>query len=128
MVTAEAYMDRIHLIGALFSMTIMLAVFLLVRARIMKEKYGLVWFSIGAFILVMSVFRELMDSFAAMIGVDYAPSAFFAILIACVYLLMLNASISISHLKTQNKALAQELGLTRLRVEELEKKMSEKHD
>lgn len=125
MIVAGAYIDRIHLIGALFSALIMLAVFLMVRARIMREKYGLVWFLMGAFILVMSLFRELMDLFAAAIGVDYAPSAFFAMLIACSYLLLLNTSVSISHLKTQNKALTQDLGITRLRIEELERKMSE---
>lgn len=125
MIIAGAYIDRIHLIGALFSVLIMLTVFLMVRSRMMREKYGLVWFLMAAFILVMSLFRELMDSFAAAIGVDYAPSAFFAMLIACAYLLLLNMSVSISHLKTQNKVLTQELALMRLRVEELERKMSE---
>ena len=120
---ASGSIDRIHMMGAAFSVLILTAVFFMVRARMMKEKYALIWLFIGAFILVMSLFRELMDSFAGIIGVDYAPSAFFAILIACAYLLLLNASVSISHLKTQNKALAQELGLTRLRVEELEQKM-----
>lgn len=125
MIIAGAYIDRIHLIGALFSVLIMLVVFLMVRSRMMREKYGLVWFLMAVFILVMSLFRELMDSFAAAIGVDYAPSAFFAMLIACAYLLLLNMSVSISHLKTQNKVLTQTLALTRLRVEELERKMSE---
>ena len=125
MIIAGAYIDRIHLIGALFSVLIMFTVFLMVRSRMMREKYGLVWFLMAVFILVMSLFRELMDSFAAAIGVDYAPSAFFAMLIACAYLLLLNMSVSISHLKTQNKVLTQELALTRLRVEEMERKMSE---
>jgi len=57
-----------------------------------------------------------------MIGVDYAPSALFAILIACAYLLLLNLSVTISDLKRHNKALTQELGLAMLRLEELEKK------
>jgi len=65
----------------------------------------------------------MMDWFANLIGVYYAPSAFFAILIACAYLLLLNMSVSISGLKKHNKALAQELGLTKLRLEEVEKQM-----
>ena len=69
----------------------------------------------------MSVFRGLLEGFSALIGVDYAPSAFFALLIAFAYLLLLNLSVSISGLKAQNKAITQELGLLRLRVEELEK-------
>ena len=98
----------------------MLTVIFLVRERLIKEKYSLVWLSIGLFILVMSAFRGLLEGFSALIGVDYAPSAFFALLIAFAYLLLLNLSVSISGLKAQNKAISQEMGLLRLRVEELE--------
>ena len=91
----------------------------------LKEKYSLVWFLIGAFTLVMSVSKDLMDLFSNLIGVDYAPSAFISLLIACSYLLMLSMSVSISNLKKNNKALAQELGLTKLRLEELEKNLRE---
>ena len=116
--------DRIHMLGIVFSLIILVSIFLLVRARMIKEKYALVWLLIGLFTLVMSVFKEPMNWFSSFIGVDYAPSAFFAILIACAYLLLLNMSISISGLKMHNKALTQELGLTKLRVEELEKKVN----
>ena len=115
--------DKIHLLGMVFSAFILSAVGLLVRERLLKEKYALVWFLIGLFILMMSVFYDLMDWFSALIGVDYAPSALFAILIGCAYLLLLNISVAISDLKRHNKALTQELGLTRLRLEELEKKV-----
>ena len=115
--------DSIHLIGLVFSVTTIVAVFFMVRERMLKEKYSLVWFLIGFFTLVMSIFKDLMDWFANLIGVYYAPSAFFVILIACAYFLLLNMSVSISALKTHNKVLTQELGLTKLRLEEVEKKM-----
>lgn len=115
--------DSIHLIGLIFSLTILASVFLMVRERMLREKYSLVWFLIGFFTLIMSIFKDLMDWFANLIGVYYAPSAFFAILIACAYFLLLNMSVSISGLKTYNKILTQELGLTKLRLEEVEKKM-----
>ena len=90
----------------------------------LKEKYSLIWFMIGLFTLVVSLFRGLLDGFSNLIGVYYAPSAFFSLLIACAYLLLLNMSVSISGLKTQNKAITQELGLLKLRLEELEKEMA----
>jgi len=116
--------DKIHLLGVAFSLVILISVFFLVRERMLKEKYSLVWFFIGSFMLIMSVSRDFMERFSGLIGVDYAPSAFFAILIGCAYLLLLNMSVSISSLKTHNKALTQELGLTKLRLEELEKKIN----
>ena len=113
--------DKIQWLGNIFSLIILLWVIFLVRERLIKEKYSLVWLLIGLFVFVMSVFRGLLEGFSALIGVDYAPSAFFALLIAFAYLLLLNLSVSISGLKAQNKAITQELGLLRLRVEELEK-------
>ena len=113
--------DKIQWLGIIFSLIILLSVIFLVRERLIKEKYSLVWLLIGLFVFVMSVFRGLLEGFSALIGVDYAPSAFFALLIAFAYLLLLNLSVSISGLKAQHKAITQELGLLRLRVEELEK-------
>ena len=113
--------DKIQWLGIIFSLIILLSVIFLVRERLIKEKYSLVWLLIGLCVFVMSVFRGLLEGFSALIGVDYAPSAFFALLIAFAYLLLLNLSVSISGLKAQNKAITQELGLLRLRVEELEK-------
>ncbi|MDF2670463.1 MAG: hypothetical protein K0R67_2769, partial [Paenibacillus sp.] len=115
----------VQLMGIAFSLVLIVSVFIMVRARMIREKYSMVWFLIGLFTLVMSIFKELMDWFSNLIGVDYAPSAFFAILIVCAYLLLLNMSVSISGLKMHNKTLTQELGLTKLRLEELEKKMNE---
>lgn len=112
--------DKIQWLGIIFSLIILLTVIFLVRERLIKEKYSLVWLLIGLFVLVMSAFRGLLEGFSALIGVDYAPSAFFALLIAFAYLLLLNLSVSISGLKAQNKAISQEMGLLRLRVEELE--------
>ena len=118
--------DKIQWLGIIFSLIIMLSVFFLVRERLLKEKYSLIWLVIGLFTLVVSLFRNLLDGFSDLIGVYYAPSAFFSLLIAGAYLLLLNMSVSISHLKAQNKALTQELGLLRLKLEEREREEDKK--
>lgn len=121
-----ASIERIHLLGAAFSLFIIITVFWLVRARMIKEKYSLIWFLIGLFMLIMSVSKDLLENFSSLVGVYYPPSALFAIFIACAYLLLLNLSVTISDLKKHNKALTQELGLTNLRLEQLEKKVNKK--
>ena len=115
----------IQLMGIIFSLTMIISVFVMVRARMIREKYSIVWFLIGLFTLVMSVFNQLIDRFSNLLGVYYAPSAFFAILIASAYLLLLNMSVSISSMKMHNKELTQEMGLTKLKLEELEMKLEE---
>ena len=118
--------DKIQWLGIIFSLIILLSVFFLVRERLLKEKYSLIWLVIGLFTLVVSLFRNLLDGFSDLIGVYHAPSAFFSLLIAGAYLLLLNMSVSISHLKAQNKALTQELGLLRLKLEEREREEDKK--
>ena len=118
--------DKIQWLGIIFSLIILLSVFFLVRERLLKEKYSLIWLVIGLFVLIVSLFRNLLDGFSDLIGVYYAPSAFFSLLIAGAYLLLLNMSVSISHLKAQNKALTQELGLLRLKLEEREREEDKK--
>ncbi|MFK7693365.1 DUF2304 domain-containing protein [Paenibacillus sp. HJGM_3] len=114
----------VQLMGIAFSLIMLISVFVMVRARMIREKYSLVWFLIGVFTLFISVFRGFIDWFSDLIGIYYAPSAFFAILIGSAYLLLLHMSVSISSLKMHNKTLTQELGLTKLRLEELEKKVN----
>ena len=118
--------DKIQWLGIIFSLIILLSVFFLVRERLLKEKYSLIWLVIGLFVLIVSLFRNLLDGFSDLIGVYYAPSAFFSLLIAGAYLLLLNMSVSISHLKAQNKALTQELGLLRLKLEDREREEDKK--
>ena len=118
--------DKIQWLGIIFSLIILLSVFFLVRERLLKEKYSLIWLVIGLFVLIVSLFRNLLDGFSDLIGVYYAPSAFFSLLIAGAYLLLLNMSVSISRLKAQNKALTQELGLLRLKLEEREREEDKK--
>jgi hypothetical protein len=123
MMSTEPF-DKIQWLGIIFSLIVIGTVVFLVRERLLKEKYSIVWFLIGVFILMVSLFREFLDGFSHLIGVYYAPSAFFSLLIASAYLLLLNMSVSLSNLKAQNKAVTQELGLLRLRLEEVEKTMS----
>jgi len=121
--TVGGSFDKIQWLGIVFSLIILLSVIFLVRERLLKEKYALIWIVIGLFTLLISLCRGLLDGFSDLIGVYYAPSAFFSLLIACAYLLLLNMSVSLSGLKAQNKAVTQELGLLKLRLEELEKEV-----
>ena len=116
----DSSFDKIQWLGIVFSLIILVSVVWLVRERLIKEKYSLVWFLIGLLMLIMSLFRSLLEGFSALVGIDYAPSALFSLLIAFSYLLLLNLSVSVSGLKAQNKELSQELGLLKFRVEELE--------
>lgn len=116
----------VQIIGIVFSLFLTISVFFLVKARRIQEKYSLIWFFVGVFIFIISAFKGLLEKVSRLIGIYYAPSALFAILISCSYLLLLNMSITNSTLKKQNKSLIQEIGLLKMKVDELEKKIGGK--
>ena len=117
-----ANFHSVQLMGVTFSVTLFIAMFVLVRQRIILEKSALIWFFVSILVFAVSVWVELMDHIADLIGVYYPPSLLFAVLITCIYFLLLNISVNICNLKNSNKSLTQELGLLKLRLEELEKK------
>lgn len=119
-----ANFHSVQLMGVTFSVTLFIAMFILVRQRIILEKSALIWFFVSILVFVVSVCSEIMDNIADLIGVYYPPSLLFAILISCIYFLLLNMSVHICTLKNSNKTLTQELGLLKLKLEELEKKVN----
>lgn len=121
--TDLSHPHSIQIIGIIFSLFLFFSVVFLVRGKRMKEKYSIIWLFIAVFIFIISLFRDFMDWFSNLIGIYYAPSAFFSILISLSYLLLLSVSISVSTLRKHNKSLIQEIGLLKLKVEELEEKL-----
>lgn len=121
-----ANFHSVQLMGITFSVALFVAMFILVRQRVILEKSALIWFFVSILVFAVSVCVELMDNIANLIGVYYPPSLLFAVLISCIYFLLLNMSVNICTLKNNNKNLTQELGLLKLRLEELEKKVD--HD
>ena len=119
-----ANIHSVQVMGITFSVTLFIAMFILVRQRIILEKSALIWFFVSILVFTVSVWLDLMDQIADLIGVYYPPSLLFAVLITCIYFLLLNMSVSICTLKNNNKTLTQEVGLLKLRLEELEKKNS----
>ena len=114
-----------QIIGFLFGLLLLVSIFILVKKNRVQEKHSIIWIFVGIMITVFSVNRDLLENFSALLGVSYAPSALFAILIVCVYFLLLGLSVSLSNIKKKNKVLIQEVGLLKLKISELEKKYSD---
>ncbi|CAA9530778.1 MAG: hypothetical protein AVDCRST_MAG67-4139 [uncultured Solirubrobacteraceae bacterium] len=102
----------------------MLAVFVLifelVRRRRLMERYALLWLFSATVLLALALLQGLLESFARLVGVAYAPSALFAVALGCGLLLMLHFSLVISRLTDQTKLLAQGLGRVQQQLDELQ--------
>jgi hypothetical protein len=104
---------RIQIFAVCGSLAIATFIFELIRKRKMLEKYSLLWFGAAVALIVLSLWRDLLEKTAAFLGVYYAPTALFIIAAFFAMTMFLHFTVVISRLTEQNKTLAQELGMLR---------------
>jgi hypothetical protein len=112
-------LQRIAVIG--IAVLVFILVLELVRRRRLMERYALMWLAAALLLLVLAIWKGLLTTVSADLGIDYPPSTLFGVGFAFVVLLLLSVSIVISRLSEQNKRLAQHVALLSERVEELER-------
>jgi hypothetical protein len=92
----------------------------MVRRRRLREDYSLLWLGTFGVLVILSLFRGLLDDIAALMGIFYPPTALFVIGFGMVLLVLLQFSSVITELAQENKQAAQHIALLGTRVRELE--------
>lgn len=108
------------------SVALFVYILYLVRKKRIKEEYSLLWLFSSAIFIFFSIFRGLLEEFARLVGIAYAPAALFLILLLAVFLILIEFSIIISKLAERNKNLAQEIGILKEELEKLKGDNKEK--
>jgi hypothetical protein len=108
---------RIQIIAILGSGVILAVVFGLIRQRKLREEYALLWLGASILLIIMSLWRDLLETVARIAGVAYPPSVLFLAAIVLGFLLAMHFSVSLSRLANQNKRLTQELALLKHQIE-----------
>lgn len=101
----------IQLVSISASCLLLFFVFYLIYKGKLKEQYAIIWIGLSGVILFFSIFTQMLDKLAQLLGVDYTPSLLF--LFACLFILLLliQQSVVLSGLKDNVKELSQEIGL-----------------
>ena len=108
---------RVSIVGAIASVLLILVVLELVRGRRLKERYALLWLATGVVLLVLSVWRDGLNTIAGWAGVtSYPPAVLFAVATLFILLVLLHYSTVISKLTDENVDLAQRMALLEERV------------
>ena len=111
----------ISIAASVASVLLLLVVFELIRGRKLKERYALLWLATGVVLLVLSAWRNGLNTIAGWMGIStYPPAILFAVATLFVIVVLLYYSTVLSRLVDQNTVLAQELALLRERLDELE--------
>lgn len=113
--------DKLSLVLLIFCASILAFIFHLIRKDQLKTQHALL-FIISIIVLIpLSVSKGLQNSIAGMLGVYYAPTAFFLVGFAFVLVLLIYFMVGISQLSTQNKILAREIALLNEKIKRIKK-------
>ena len=108
---------RVSIAASVASVLLLLVVLELIRGRRLKERYALLWLATGAALLVLSAWRDGLNTIARWLGVSsYPPAILFAAATLFVIVVLLYYSTVLSRLTDDNVLLAQRLALLEERV------------
>jgi len=111
---------RIQLVSIIGSVLFLLFIFELTRKEKIREAYSLLWLFTGVIFLILSVWRDGLDTFAGLIGIGYSPTALMLVMIMGIVLILIQYSIVVSQQTDKIKQLSQELALLSSKVSSLE--------
>jgi hypothetical protein len=103
--------DRIQIIAIAGSALLFLFIIEMVRRRRLRVEYSILWLAATGVFLSLSVFRSILERFASLVGIYYAPAALFLVAMVFGVMLFIHFSIVISRLSGQNTVLAQRIAL-----------------
>lgn len=89
----------------------------LIRSRRLRERYALLWLATGVVLLILSAWRDALNTIAGWVGVTtYPPAILFAVATVFILLVLLHYSTVVSRLADQNTVLAQRIALLETEV------------
>lgn len=106
----------------LAGLAILLFILNLVRKKQLREQYALLWIVAAVVLCLAAMFIHGIERLSHLVGIYYPPAFLFLIAILMILLLQFHFSTVISHLKEQNKALIQDLGILSSELKALEEK------
>ncbi len=121
-------MQPIQIISICGSVGLLIGIIELIRRNLLKERYAILWLFSAVVILVLSIWKKLLDKIAGLIGVAYPPSLLFLVAFIFFLLILLHFSIVLSTLSEKNKILAQDLALLRTKLEGVDMGRGDKDD
>jgi hypothetical protein len=119
-------MTQIDFIATLASIILLAVVVELVRRRQLAENYSLLWLATTIVLLILSVWRGLLDILARIVGIFYPPAALFLVGFVFLLIILLQFSVVISRLSRQTKELTQQMAILNWKLDNLRTDNSQK--
>jgi hypothetical protein len=108
---------RIQIVSVAAAGGLLIVVLEAVRRRRLLERYALLWLLSALVLLVLALWRNLLEVLARWVGIASPPNALFFVAFGFVLVLLLHFSLVVSRLTDQTKVLAQRLALLEERMD-----------
>ena len=116
-------MSPSYVLGLVFALVILVTVFVKMRNSGLKERYGLWWYVIAFFTLILSIFPSILRWTALHTGVVVPLNLGFFVAGVALLLLSLRFSVDLSRSDEDRRRLTEEAAILRLQVEDLRRRV-----
>jgi hypothetical protein len=107
-----------YVLPLIFVLATVLTMFVLIRRRVLKERFTVWWAVLSLGVLVFAIFPPLLPFVATILGFQ-TPSNFVFFAASLMFLLMsVQYSVEISRLDEKARTLAEQLGILRTQLEQ----------
>lgn len=107
-------MTGIQLLLLAFALVVLLAILELIRRRELREKYAILWFLLGATMVNLAAFPELLLWAADRLGVVEPANLLFFVAVLVLFLVVVHLSWELSRLERKTRRLAEEVAILAL--------------
>jgi hypothetical protein len=111
--------DPVQLISIAVSAALVVAIVELVRRGRLTEEYSFIWIVCAVALFVLSLWRNLLDRAASILGVHYPPALLLLVLTFFVVIVSLYFSVVVSRHRKDIERLVEEVALLEERVRTL---------
>lgn len=115
-------------LGIGFALVILAVIFWLLLTRRLREKYALLWLTIGLAMLVLTIFPGLLGALAETVGVELPANLLFILALGLLIGVTLHQSWELSTAEDEIRRVAEEVAILRAEIERLDAAPGERAD
>lgn len=112
---------RFQIFIGILVIILMLIIVNMVRTKKIDLRYAIGWLCLGAVILLLDIFPQIVFWSAELAGITLASNAVFFVSIIALVVLIYALTVSVSKLSAKSKRMAQEIALLREELERMKK-------
>lgn len=101
------------------ALAVLAAVVVMLRSKLLREKYAVLWVIVGLLVVVLAVFPSLLEVLAGAVGIAVPSNLLFALAILMLLGVTLHLSLEASRIDEEARTLSEESAILRLQVEKL---------